>query len=289
MEKDSSGNRPTFSLVFLTWNSEEDIPRTLDSTLDQTYPHFEVIVVDNDSQDRTVPLVREKYASDERIRVVENDSNLGFTRGINRGIEETGGDYICCYNDDTYFPPDYLESLAKFVSPATVWTTARINHRVSSTHCTVRLLTRHRFPIPYVVDSLSGTVDVNYVPGDGLVVPREIYEQELDGMIFDPRMPDKGEDMDLSLRLLNLGIPMKAVLDTYSIHPDEGFYSPSIENGLNHLKNVYARFRAYRENGYGLLVQSTVLLSSVSVPIEIYLRAFPRVGKRFQEETPVEG
>ena len=276
-----------FSLIFLTWNSEEDVERTLDSVLEQTYSHFEVVVVDNGSRDQTVSLIRNNYTSDERIRVIENGSNLGFTRGINRGIEQAQGDYICCYNDDTFFPTDYLEHLQRSVTPGEVWTTARINHRVSSRHRTIRLLTQHRFPIPYVVDSLSGTVEVNYVPGDGLIVPRKIYEQELNEVVFDPKMPEKGEDMDLSLRLRNLEVPMKAVLDTHSVHPDEGFYSPNIENGLNHIENVYARFQAYRKNGHGPLVLTSVLLSSISVPIEIYLRAFPRCGERFQKRTPV--
>lgn len=287
MGDDNLGNssRPTFSLLFLTWNSEGDIERTLDSVLDQTYSDFEIVVVDNNSVDQTVPLIKDKYVLNEKVRLIENESNLGFTRGINRGIGEARGEYICCYNDDTYFSNEYLETLSEYVTPDTVWTTARINHRVSSNYRTVRLLTRHRFPIPYVVDPHDGTADVNYVPGDGLLVPRRVYEEELEGLIFDWNMPEKGEDIDLSLRLQKQGVPMKAILDTYSIHPDEGFYSPTIENGLNHLTNVFARFRAYRKNDFGPVALLSVIASVFTVPVEIHLRSFPRDAEAFRRRT----
>jgi GT2 family glycosyltransferase len=273
---------PTFSLVFLTWNSEADIERTIDSVLEQTYTDFEVVVVDNDSDDETVPLVKANYGHRKDVRLIVNESNLGFSRGTNRGIDASRGEYICCYNDDTHFPPDYLEALAEHVAPDAVLTTARINHRVTEEHQTVRLLTGHRFPIPYVVDSLTGVAEVNYVPGDGLIIPREIYTNRLEETVFDPDMPARGEDLDLSLRLRANGIEMRAVLDTHSIHPYEGFYSPTVENGMNHLRNVDARFRAYKKNGFGIATWIVILVSSISVPIEIYFRSFPRESDDFK-------
>lgn len=276
---------PTFSLIFLTWNSEQYIERTLRSVFDQTVCDFEVVVVDNDSADETVAIVEQEFVPEGNVRVIENDANLGFTRGINRGIEAARGDYICCYNDDTYFPEKYLRTLENTVTRDAVWTTARRNHRVSTEHATVRLLSRQRFPVPYIVDPLSGVAPVNFVPGDGLIVPRSIYSEKLRGTIFDPEMPNKGEDLDLSLRLRNSGVPMRAVLDTYSVHPDEGFYEPTLENGLNHLRNVYARARAYEKNGFGPLVLLSVAASAVTVPLQIYLLAFPRSADSFLERT----
>jgi glycosyltransferase involved in cell wall biosynthesis len=278
---------PLFSLVFLTWNSEAVISRSLDSVLDQTINDYEIIVVDNDSQDRTVAILQE-YASAENIHVIENESNLGFTRGINCGIKATNGQYICCYNDDTYFPPTYLETLADTVNQDTVWTTARRNYRVSVDRSTVRLLTAHRFPIPYIVDSLRGNAVVDFVPGDGLIVPRTIYEEELDEQIFDPEMPERGEDMYLSLRLQDRDVQMKAILDTYSIHPDEGFYAPSIENAINHFRNVYARFRAYQKNQAGLFSFLAIFVSGLTVPLEIYFGTFPRPTEAFRNRTTIE-
>jgi GT2 family glycosyltransferase len=282
-----TNSTPTFSLVFLTWNAGEAIVRTLESIQRQSFADHEVVVVDNDSNDDTVELVRDTADTDS-LRIIENDRNLGFSRGINRGIRESTGEYICCYNHDTVFPEGYLRTLAEHVTPDAVWTTARRNHRVSAEQTCVRLLSRYRFTIPYVVDSLSGTADVNYVPGDGVLIPREIYESELTEEVFDPELPIRGEDVDLSLRLASLDVPMRAVLDTHSIHPDRGeMYAPTIENFRTLLTTIRARVAAHWKNTGSLSAVAVAAGSVVVNPLVIYLSSYPRSAEAFRDATRV--
>jgi GT2 family glycosyltransferase len=271
---------PTISLVFLTWNAEDCLPDTLDSVESQTYDDYEIVIVDNASDDSTVEIVKE-YKERLPIRLLENDENLGFTAGTNRGIRASTGEYICCYNHDTIFPEDYLETLERYVSPDAVWTTARENHRVSRDHRTVRLLDWQRYAVPYVVDSLSGKAQVNFVPGDGVIIPRAIYEEQLDRTVFD--LPGKGEDVDLSLRLRDKGIPMFAILDTYSIHPDTGIYNPSMENLKEHLVHAQMRFIAYWRNNHTASDLASILLSVFTIPLTIYVLRFPRESSEFEK------
>lgn len=279
---------PMFSLVFLTWNPGEQILATLDSVLSQSFPDYEIVLVDNDSEDGTVQLVRETYPDEESLRIIENDRNLGFSRGIDVGIRASDGRYICCYNHDTVFPEDYLRTLSEVVTPDAVWTTARRNHRVSSDRTCVRLLTRYQFTIPYVVDSLSGIAEVNYVPGDGVVIPREIYRDELDTTVFDPAMPIRGEDLDLSVRLAALGVPMRAVLDTHSIHPDKGDrYAPSLGNLVTLLRTVQARVAVHRKNASPWPATTLAAASVVTTPLVLYLTAYPRSEAAFTDATRV--
>lgn len=285
---DDPGTGPIFSLVFLTWNPGERILTTLDSVLAQSFTDFEVLLVDNDSEDGTVELVRETYPDEESIRIIENDRNLGFSRGMDVGIRASDGRYVCCYNHDTVFPRDYLRTLSEVVTPDTVWTTARRNHRVSSQRSCVRLLTRYQFTVPYVVDSLSGTAAVNYVPGDGVIVPRGIYRDVLDGVVFDPAMPIRGEDLDLSVRLADNGVPMRAVLDTHSIHPDKGDrYAPSLGNLLTLLRTVQARVAVHRKNGSSRSATALAAASVVTTPLVLYLTAYPRSEAAFTDATRV--
>lgn len=280
--------RPTFSLVFLTWNPGEAIIETIDSVRRQSYDDYEIVVVDNDSEDDTPERIRDAYPDDDSIRLFENDRNLGFSQGINRGIEESVGRYICCYNHDTQFPDGYLRTLAERVTPDTVWTTARRNYRVGPDGTYVRLLSQYRFTLPYVVDSLSGTAEVNYVPGDGAIIPREIYRGPLDAQVFDPSMPMRGEDVDLSLRLADLGVPMRAVLDTHSVHPDKGdIYAPSVENLNALLRTILARMAAHSNNA---VPPSTVAFAAASVvtqPLNVYCTSYPRSEEAFLEATTV--
>ncbi|MFC6725029.1 glycosyltransferase family 2 protein, partial [Halobium palmae] len=245
----ASRSTPTFSLVFLTWNAGRAIVESVDSLRRGTFDDYEVVVVDNGSRDDTVERVRDLRGEEDSIRIFENGRNLGFSRGMERGIRESQGEYICCYNHDTRFPETYLETLADRLTPDAVWTTARRNHRVDPDRACVRLLSRYRFTLPYVVDSLSGTARVNYVPGDGVILPRAIYEGTLESTVFDPSLPIRGEDVDLSLRLADRGVPMRAVLDTHSIHPDKGeMYAPTLGNLETLLRTVRARVAAHRNN-----------------------------------------
>lgn len=280
--------RPTFSLVFLTWNAGAAIRETIESVTRQSFDDYEIVVVDNASDDDTLAQVRAAAPGDGTVRLLENDRNLGFSRGTNRGIRESEGRYVCCYNHDTLFPPEYLRTLADRVTPDAVWTTARRNHRVDADANCVRLLSRYRFTLPYAVDSLSGTAEVNYVPGDGLILPREIYEGPLDSTAFDPDVPLRGEDVDLSLRLANLGVPMRAVLDTHSVHPDKGErYAPTAENLRTMLRTVRARVAAHRNNGLSRRTVGVAAASLLTQPLVVYGAPYPRSEAAFLAATTV--
>jgi len=279
---------PTFSLIFLTWNAGDTIVETIASVKRQSFDDYEIVLVDNDSRDDTLASVRAAYPEDESIRVFENDRNLGFSRGINRGIRESNGRYICCYNHDTLFPEGYLRTLAERVTPDAVWTTARRNHRVDPDRACVRLLSRYGFTLPYVVDSLSGTAEVNYVPGDGAIVPREIYRTVLDSTVFDPAMPIRGEDIDLSLRLADRGVPMRALLDTHSIHPDrDEMYVPTVENLRTLLGTVRAQVAARRNNPTSPSATLAAAASLLTQPLLIYGTPYPRSAEAFRDATTV--
>lgn len=278
----TTSESPTFSLVFLTWNAEDCISDTLDSVANQTYDDYEVVVVDNASDDETVNIVNE-YMDELSIRLLENDRNLGFSEGTNRGIRASSGDYICCYNHDTYFPPDYLKIVVDHVTHDAVWTTARENHRVSTGQRTVRLLGRQRYAIPYAVDSLSGTEAVNFVPGDGVIIPKKVYRECIENEVF--RLDGRGEDVEFSLRMMSKGVHLNTILDTYSVHPDTGIYEPTFENFVEHLRHAYFRGQAYYRNNRSLFDILMVALSVFTVPLTIYFEELPRDADTFARRT----
>ncbi|MFC6715993.1 glycosyltransferase family 2 protein [Natrialbaceae archaeon GCM10025810] len=274
---------PMFSIVTVTWNAGDEILRSLDSIYAQTVDDFEVVIADNDSDDDTVTLIRDAYGDEPTLTLLENDRNLGFSAGINRAIKRTEGDYICCYNQDTLFPSDYLAELEKKVTQDAAWTTARVNYRVSETHQCIRFRTKYGYSIPYVVDSRSGCVETNFIPGDGAIIPRAIYNDVLKNMVFDPTLPARGEDVDLGLRLQEADITIKAILDTYSIHPDKlDLYETRIVNFDDFLMNLYSNVVAYqRRNSASEWLP--VLLGGFLLPFEVYFDQFPRPEKRLSE------
>ena len=82
------------------------------SVLEQTYPNFELIVVDDGSRDDSVSVVR--AFTDSRIRLLESDDSLGVSAARNRGLEAARGDLIAYLDSDNTWRPDYLRAMVGF-------------------------------------------------------------------------------------------------------------------------------------------------------------------------------
>ncbi len=100
------------SVNILNTNERKYLERTLPLILEQTYPEFEVTLIDNASTDGSVEYVRENFPG---VRIIENDENLGYTGGHNRGIRETDGDYVMLLNADIFLRPDFIEKKVKTI------------------------------------------------------------------------------------------------------------------------------------------------------------------------------
>lgn len=98
------------SINILNTNEKQYLEKTLPLVLDQTYPEYEVILTDNASTDGSVEYVREHFPD---VRILQNEENLGYVGGHNRGIAETDGDYIMLLNADIFLKPDFLEEKVK--------------------------------------------------------------------------------------------------------------------------------------------------------------------------------
>ncbi len=103
-----SNLRPPTSIIIPNWNGAQHLPTCLDSLRRQTYPSFEVIVVDNGSSDGSLELVERDYAE---VRVVALPQNRGFAGGVNAGIREAEGEIIAVFNNDAEADPRWLEEL----------------------------------------------------------------------------------------------------------------------------------------------------------------------------------
>lgn len=102
---------PLVSVVILNWNGKQYLSECLNAVLKQNYPHIEVIVVDNGSQDGSVEFLRENYRAS--IKIVQNEKNLGFAEGNNRGILISSGKYVALLNNDARAEPHWLQEMVR--------------------------------------------------------------------------------------------------------------------------------------------------------------------------------
>lgn len=117
----SSDTLPLVSVIIPAYNAEPFIAKALASVLAQTYKRFEVIVVDDGSQDNTAAIVRQHQQQDERIKLFAQ-SNSGVAAARNFGIERSSGDFIAPLDaDDLWYSHHLCHQVACFLaSPSSV-------------------------------------------------------------------------------------------------------------------------------------------------------------------------
>src|SRR4051794_32697132 len=94
---------PVVSVCIRVFNGQDYVGVCIDYALGQTFPDFELLVVDNCSDDRTPEIVRSYH--DQRIRYIRNDRNLGMGGNFNRCLELARGKYIVIIpHDDLILP-----------------------------------------------------------------------------------------------------------------------------------------------------------------------------------------
>jgi glycosyltransferase involved in cell wall biosynthesis len=95
---------PLVSVLMTTYNKERYIAEAIESVLTSTYTNFELIILDDCSNDRTVEIAEGVALMDHRIRVYVNENNLGDYRNRNEAAEYAKGKYIkYCDSDDKIF------------------------------------------------------------------------------------------------------------------------------------------------------------------------------------------
>ena len=105
---------PLVSILIVTFNNLELTRQCLESVLGDTdYPRYEVIVVDNASEDGTTELLRNLATRDSRMQVIFNAHNQGFASANNQALAIAAGEYLCLLNNDTVVSGAWLSTLVR--------------------------------------------------------------------------------------------------------------------------------------------------------------------------------
>jgi GT2 family glycosyltransferase len=99
-------------IQIVTWNSLKFLPDCLSSIFSQTYKNFNVLVIDNASNDGTIDFLLKNYPE---VKIFRNNKNLGFATAHNQGIkllkDNQEIEYILVINPDIILEPDFLKRL----------------------------------------------------------------------------------------------------------------------------------------------------------------------------------
>ncbi len=104
------------SIIMPAYNEERYIGEAIQSLINQTYPNWELIIVDDFSQDKTVEIINQYMSQDSRIRLYKFPENRGACTALNEALGKMKGDYICWLSADDKYKADMLESSILFLA-----------------------------------------------------------------------------------------------------------------------------------------------------------------------------
>jgi GT2 family glycosyltransferase len=265
-------NPPDVSVVVISYNTREMTRACISSVyLNVGNLRSEVIVVDNNSQDGSISMVRDEFPD---TLVIANDANLGFARANNQGFRIAQGKYVLLLNSDTIILGDVLQQSVSYMEAqddvgamgCRVLNTDRTMQPTCSGYPTLaRLLLMtlglDRLPGLKVYDSylLRGWQrdterDVEVISGCYLLVRRKIIDQ-IGGL--DENFFFFGEETDWCLQMRNAGWRLKFSPVGEIVHHGGG----SVKK-LNYRRDVMlteATIRLHKKND-GLLAAIVVFL-----------------------------
>jgi len=106
-------NNLYFSIVIPLYNKEKHIARTIQSVLDQTWPYFEIVVVNDGSTDKSVEVV--KNFNDERLRII-HQPNSGVSVARNKGIEAAKYNWVAFLDGDDEWKAEFLKNVVDLIN-----------------------------------------------------------------------------------------------------------------------------------------------------------------------------
>jgi len=180
------------SVIIPTYNRAHALGRALDSVLAQSYPAFEVIVVDDASTDETADLL----ANYQGIQIIKLTTNRGVSAARNAGIGQARGEWIALLDSDDSWAP---EKLAMQVAAAEQEPQMRIFHTDEiwiRNGKRVNPMKKHSKPDGWVYEA---SLALCCVSPSSILMHRSVFER---CGVFDESLP-ACEDYDLWLRLFN--------------------------------------------------------------------------------------
>ena len=97
------------TIVITSYNYQKYIKDTINSVLNQTYKNWEMIVIDDASTDSSVEIIKEISKNDTRIKLIQNNKNIGLKNSIQKALKEASGEWIAFLESDDLWKEDYLE------------------------------------------------------------------------------------------------------------------------------------------------------------------------------------
>lgn len=132
------------SILMPVYNVEQYVGRAIESIQRQTYQNFELIVIDDCSEDRTLEIVESYASKDPRITILKNDTNCKIVESLNKGLKKVNGEFILRMDGDDISAPNRIEMLYRYLFEHQ--TCDLVGSYTTSIDANGKALARHKLP-----------------------------------------------------------------------------------------------------------------------------------------------
>lgn len=252
-------------IVIVNYNGVYLLKKNLKSVENTQYKDFDIVVVDNNSIDDSVKYLRKEFPT---VKIVESNENLGFGRGNNLGVlSYPNYDAYLFLNNDVSVPKDFLTELVNIlesdkqigvVGPKILYSAKKDGKYIINSagmDVSKHLMGYDRYNKQENNPKYNIVEEVDAIMGGAFLVRREIFEKTKG---FDPDMFLYYEDIDLSLRIKDLGYKLYYCGSSYVYH-DHMASSKKLGIRERNILNMCNRFRSIRNRlGLWMAIKETI-------------------------------
>lgn len=205
------------SIIIVNYNAQPALHSCLDYLLANTTPPLEILIVDNHSQDGSVEYLQKLKLP--TVQIIFNQTNLGFTKACNQGIQRAQGDLLVTMNPDVLVPKGWLDRMAwhlrnnprtLIVGPKGIGIGGRQSPGLLCYPSKLQAADR-KFAAVYRRQSEPA----KFLIGCLIMFDRRLIEKI---GLFDEKMPLGADDFDLSLRVRKAGYQLRVARDVLVRH-----------------------------------------------------------------------
>jgi len=194
------------SIITPSYNSEKFIAKTIESVMTQTYENWEMIIVDDCSQDNSNEIIENYMQQDKRIKLIKLDKNSGPAIARNTAIKQAKGRYIAFLDADDLWLPEKLEKQINFMN----------YNDLAFTYSAYKIIDESDNDLGWFVPPATATYDsllkTNYI---GCLTA--IYDSQKLGKIYMPKIL-KRQDYALWLKILKQIKQTKGITEPLAVY-----------------------------------------------------------------------
>lgn len=198
---------PLVSIVIPAYNAADLIDEALASVQQQTYPHWQVLIVEDGTQDGTESIAQTfaQSVGSAKVQYIRHEVNQGLSAARNTGIAHASGKYVALLDHDDTWQPQHLEKLVEVLETSGA-DLAYAPAEFFDYH-TRKPLGFHGPQDPELAAFPSSLFNRNFIPASAVVMKRQVHQQ-VGG--FDTQLK-RVEDLDYWLRCAEAGITFEYV------------------------------------------------------------------------------